>query len=128
MRFFIDYTSPHLARDLRGIVVHLLIAEERVLPPLLTGGARAHARVEQGLALLRCVAHEVLVHGVLDGDGGLKHLHHYLPHLLSGVGLRAVKDHVSLEVRELFRLAKLVPIACHLPSPFLSFRVFTRRV
>jgi hypothetical protein len=71
MRFFIDYTSPHLARDLRGIVGHLLIAEERVLPPLLTGGARAHASVEQCLAFLWRMAHEVLVHGVLDRDGGL---------------------------------------------------------
>jgi hypothetical protein len=45
----------HIALNLRWVVGHLLIAEERVIPPLLAGGARAYARVEQGMALLRCV-------------------------------------------------------------------------
>ena len=36
----------HLARDLYQVARHLLVAEERVLPPLLAGGAGVHARVE----------------------------------------------------------------------------------
>ena len=36
----------HLARDLYRVARHLLVAEARVLPPLLAGGAGVHARVE----------------------------------------------------------------------------------
>ena len=97
----------HIASNLRWVFGHLLRAEERVIPPLLAGRAIAYALVEQGLALLRCVAHVVLVNGILDGDGDLKHLHHHIPHFLCAIALRAVEDHVTLEVRKLLCLAGL---------------------